>query len=37
MRFLRTSMLDDAPWTWGDNWHKDMPEFFAGIDVMIFL
>ncbi len=31
IRFVkRASMLDDAPWTWGDNWHNDMPEFFAG-------
>eukprot|EP00284_Hemiselmis_tepida_P014775 CAMPEP_0174918810 /NCGR_PEP_ID=MMETSP1355-20121228/3294_1 /TAXON_ID=464990 /ORGANISM="Hemiselmis tepida, Strain CCMP443" /LENGTH=73 /DNA_ID=CAMNT_0016164003 /DNA_START=230 /DNA_END=451 /DNA_ORIENTATION=+ len=21
-------MLDDAPWTWGNNWSNDMPDFF---------
>merc|ERR1711998_312619 len=34
--FVRTIMLDDAPWTWvagipdkSTSWYSDMPEFFT--------
>lgn len=27
----RGTMLDDAPWTWGGNWSKGMPEFFSEV------
>ena len=27
----RSSMLDDAPWTWGGHWCDGMPSFFQGM------
>ena len=32
IQFMRRgTMLDDAPWTWGQagGWYRDMPQFFA--------
>mmetsp|Transcript_4145 Transcript_4145/g.8096 ORF Transcript_4145/g.8096 Transcript_4145/m.8096 type:complete len:85 (-) Transcript_4145:173-427(-) len=30
VKFMRRgTMLDDAPWKWGNNWSNDMPEFFS--------
>mmetsp|Transcript_4954 Transcript_4954/g.11561 ORF Transcript_4954/g.11561 Transcript_4954/m.11561 type:complete len:85 (+) Transcript_4954:263-517(+) len=30
VKFMRRgTMLDDAPWTWGNNWSNDMPAFFS--------
>ena len=33
IKFAPSTMLDDAPWTWGSTggWCADMPDFFQGM------
>lgn len=28
---VRGTVLDDAPWSWKDAWHSDMPPFFSEV------